>query len=62
VDLDALAELAERAASRLADGDPGDLAAREDAGMLLDLVRRSAVLRRIDAAGQTAHGRRACSR
>ncbi len=53
LDLDALAALAARLARRLApDEETQDLGAREAAWDLLDVVRRPAVLRRIDAAGE----------
>jgi len=53
LDLEALAGLAERLASRLPGERPLPADAREDAWDLLDLLRRSAVLRRIEAARET---------
>jgi long-subunit acyl-CoA synthetase (AMP-forming)/GNAT superfamily N-acetyltransferase len=52
LDLEALVALAERLTARLGD-DASDLGARERAWDLLDLLRRSAILRRIAAAGES---------
>jgi long-chain acyl-CoA synthetase len=54
LDLESLAALAGRCAHRLPVGEAmPETAAREDAWDLLDVIRRSSVLRRIDASGET---------
>jgi long-subunit acyl-CoA synthetase (AMP-forming)/GNAT superfamily N-acetyltransferase len=53
LDLESLAALLERCVERVEERDPPDLALREMTWDALDLVRYSAVLRRIDAGGET---------